>query len=394
MRLHYLLLIPLLLLNIGLDVYLTRLCNKPGNKTWRNIQIVTAAILTAAVAVVMCFPLRNTGNAGVLAMMWLLWTYITVYAAKWTFAIVRLTGKIPQLWHRQFFRPSNYIAAGVAVAVFVLMWWGALINRFNTQVCYADVEIENLPDGLEGLRIVQISDLHTGTYSHDTSFVHKLVAEINAQKPDLIVFTGDIVNRSSVEVEPFVRPLSVLKARYGVYSVLGNHDHGDYCDWPSEQAKINDVQNLVDAETRMGWHMLNNEHVNIAVNGDTLTLIGVDNVGDKPFKCYGDLQKAYPDIADSRHKILLSHSPSHWDDSIANNPDANIALTLSGHTHAGQAAIDHKMSPIALRYEHWGGLYTDSLGRHLYVNIGAGTVGMPMRIGATPEITVITLKRK
>jgi predicted MPP superfamily phosphohydrolase len=209
--------------------------------------------------------------------------------------------------------------------------------------------------------------------------------------PDLIVFTGDIVNRRTDELHPFVETLSNISAPYGVYSILGNHDYGDYCDWPSDEAKRQNLDELISLENQMGWKMLNNETAFIHLAADSIALIGVENVGDPPFHTYGDLDKAYPTLDDGVTKILLSHNPAHWVDDICDAPDKNIALTLSGHTHAMQMAFG-RISPAIFRYKTWGGLYNDNDNHSLYVNIGIGTVGFPARIGATPEITLFTLK--
>ena len=176
----------------------------------------------------------------------------------------------------------------------------------------------------------------------------------------------------------------------GVYAILGNHDYGDYFNWPAPQIKQANMQLLYDLYKQTGIRLLRNETVWLRRGADSLALIGVENIGEPPFTTYGSLRRAYPNLSDSIPKVLLSHNPRHWTDSIATDPAANVALTLSGHTHAMQIEIG-KWSPSAWRYDTWGGMYTDDAHRQLYVNIGAGTVGMPMRIGATPEITVITL---
>ncbi|MDE5643679.1 MAG: metallophosphoesterase [Muribaculaceae bacterium] len=219
-----------------------------------------------------------------------------------------------------------------------------------------------------------------------------MVEKVNSLHPDMIVFTGDIVNRHSQELQPFVQTLSGLDAPYGVWSILGNHDYGDYYEWASPQDKLQDIENLCGMQSRMGWHLLRNAHADITKGADTLKLIGVENLGDPPFRNYGDLAASYPDLSDDRFKILLSHNPAHWTADIKGNENINIPLTLSGHTHAMQMSIGHSISPAAFRYDTWGGMYADSVGHKLYVNIGMGEVGIPARIGATPEITIITLR--
>ncbi|MDE6394870.1 MAG: metallophosphoesterase, partial [Duncaniella sp.] len=256
-----------------------------------------------------------------------------------------------------------------------------------------DIVRTDVPDGFDGYRIVQISDLHTGTYGSDTTFVAALVDRINTLSPDLVVFTGDIVNSRSYEITPHIATLSRLRARDGVYSILGNHDYGDYATWSSQADKDESIRYLKRSQADMGWHMLNNESVILRQGTDSLALIGVENIGDAPFPIYGSLAKAYPSLNDSVFKILLTHNPAHWTDSISGH-NINVPLTLSGHTHAMQIEVAGH-SPAVYRYKTWGGLYADSDSTHLlYVNIGAGTVGFPARIGAEPEITVLTLRKK
>lgn len=180
----------------------------------------------------------------------------------------------------------------------------------------------------------------------------------------------------------------------GVYSILGNHDYGDYYNWTSPEAKKENMQLLKDLQAGMGWNMLNNASRTFYNDGDSIVLIGVENIGDPPFPVYGDLEKAYPfDLADPAFKILLSHNPAHWTEDIREAPDKIIPLTLSGHTHAMQMSLG-RISPAAFRYSTWGGMYGDTGNAHrLYVNIGDGEVAIPARIGATPEITLFTLTK-
>ena len=273
------------------------------------------------------------------------------------------------------------------------MWWGALINRYNIDVNRVDVEIEGLPAAFDGYTIAQISDLHVGTYGYDTTYVAEVADVVNSLSPNMIAFTGDIVNRISSELEPFVGTLSQLKAPDGVYSILGNHDYGDYYNSPSDAQKQANLEHLCNLQKQMGWKMLNNAYDIVRRSNDSIAIIGVENVGDPPFHTYGDLDAAYPALDDPTTKILLSHNPAHWDNDIQDAPDKNIALTLSGHTHAMQMCV-FGWSPAAFRYPTWSGLYKDNDKHRLYVNIGIGEVAIPSRIGATPEITLITLRAK
>jgi hypothetical protein len=391
-------LIPVLVLVIvcGLiDFYIARaICTCSRSKLATRIHLTISAIAFLCIAVVICIPKRNGDNAMLVATMWSLYSFLSLYVSKFVFVIFDLLSALPRLWKRKRCKPARYTAIGLAAVTFVAMWWGALINRFNVEVKRVDIEIKDLPKSFDGFTVAQISDLHVGTYGSDTTFPAKIVETLNGLNADMIVFTGDIVNRRTDEIYPFVDTFAKLHAPYGVYSILGNHDYGDYSDWQSEGAKQANLQELIDIENGMGWHMLNNATAMIHCGTDSIALIGVENVGDPPFHTYGDLDAAYSTLDDGVTKILLSHNPAHWVTDICDAPDKNIALTLSGHTHAMQIAFG-RISPAVFRYRTWGGKYDDSSNSNmLYVNIGVGTVGFPARIGATPEITLFTLKSK
>ena len=384
-----------LLLTLGVDTYIYRVAQKRcRSKVPRHLQLWSAIALYIVLIVGVFLPTRSGDSAELLIKMWLLFAYMTFFFLKLTFVIFDLLCGVPRLFRRSRLPYGGLIAGLLAVVVFLAMWWGALINRFNVTLTRVDVEIENLPKSFDGYRIVQISDLHVGTFGSDTGFIDRLVDYVNSLDADAVCFTGDIVNRNTQEIEPFVKSLSRFDAPGGVYSILGNHDYGDYYDWDSPGEKKASLDRLKEIQARMGWHLLLNEHRFLHCGHDSIAVIGVENVGDPPFTVYGDLRKSYDDLDDNITKILLSHNPAHWDMEIADRNDVNIALTLSGHTHAMQMSL-FGWSPASLRYRHWGGLYKDRNGDHqLYVNIGDGTVGMPMRLGAAPEVTLITLRRK
>lgn len=357
------------------------------------IQLFSAIALYVLLIVALCLPMRTGQSGMLLTKMWLLFGFMTAVLGKLVFVLIDAISLIPIPFGGKRWRWLAYPAAAAGIVTFVALWWGALVNRFNIDTTQADIEIPGLPASLDGYRIVQLSDLHVGTYGDDTAFVSRLVDHVNSLKPDLIVLTGDIVNRRTDEILPFIDVLSRLHAAAGVYSILGNHDYGDYYDWDSDSAKARSLAQLVDIQRDMGWHLLLNSHAVIHAGADSIALVGVENVGDPPFKVYGDLSAAYPDLSDGVTKILLTHNPVHWDMEVAGNDLVNVALTLSGHTHAMQIRL-LGLSPAAWRYDHWGGLYSDGKGHQLYVNIGVGTVGLPMRLGATPEVTLFTLRRK
>lgn len=393
MRIPLLFLITVIVLSLLVDGYIYIMVRRRCvSKVPARLQLVSAVLLYMALIVGVSMPRRSGDDGSLLFIMWVLFGYMTFIMPKLVFVVVDAVALLPVLWHGRRWRWLSLTGGVIAIVAFLAMWWGALVNRFRVDVREVDFEFPHLPAAFDGFKIVQISDLHVGTYGDDDRFVRKLVGVINGLHPDAVMFTGDIVNRHSSELIPFVDALSWIEAPYGVFSILGNHDYGDYADWPSEADKAADVAALCAMQESMGWKLLLNQTEFIHSGRDSIAVIGVENIGDPPFRIYGSLPKAYPGVGDSVSKILLSHNPAHWTDSISDHDDVNIALTLSGHTHAMQIEVAG-LSPAAMRYATWGGMYGDEAGRHaLYVNIGAGTVGMPMRLGATPEITLITLK--
>jgi len=342
--------------------------------------------------IALCIPRRSGSDEELRSVMWILFGFFSIYAPKILFTIIDLTASIPVLWRSKRIKAISAGGAALAVIVFLAMWWGALVNRYRIQVREIEVTVKNLPEVFDGYRMIQFSDIHVGSYGADTAYVSRVVDKINSLDGDVILFTGDIVNRRTDELLPFVRTFSRLKAPDGVFSILGNHDYGDYSSWPTPRHKELNMQLMDSLQAAMGWRLLRNEHEFIYHGNDSIALIGVENVGDPPFTVYGSLPDSYPDLSDNTPKLLMTHNPAHWRQEISDNGNINIALTLAGHTHAMQVEL-FGVSPAALRYPEWGGMYTDNAGKHyLYVNIGIGTVALPMRVGATPEITAITLR--
>lgn len=396
MRLTLVLILPVIILNVLLDWYIYRAARLHATKHRRilsRIALWSSVVLTLFIIVITALPKKEGSNSDLVTIMWALYFYFSIYLPKFVWVLIDLIGKLPKLWHRKPLSGARIAASVMAGIIFGAMWFG-VINTSRIDVREVTFSDPAVPESFDSLRIAQISDLHTGTYGSDTSFVSKLVDRVNSLQPDLILFTGDIVNRRSDELLPFVNVLARLRAPMGVYSILGNHDYGDYYNWTSPEAKEENMQLLKDLQAGMGWVMLNNASKTFHNQGDSIVLIGVENIGDHPFPVYGDLEKAYPhDLADPAFKILMSHNPAHWVDDIKESPDKNIPLTLSGHTHAMQMSVG-RISPAAFRYPTWGGMYGDTDNAHrLYVNIGDGEVAIPARIGATPEITLITLRK-
>lgn len=393
MRLPIILMLIVLLLSGTIDYYIYRVVKRyTKSPVWIRVHTYSAIFMMSFLIVSISLPRRNGSDDMLLSIMWALFAYVSIYIPKLLFIIFDALSYLPKLWKKTRVNVMTIAGLCVAVITFILMWWGALINRYSIDVEEVQVGISGLPKEFDGYRIAQISDLHVGTYGDDDAFIKELVEEINSLDVDLVVFTGDIVNRNTRELLPFVDALSRLKAHDGVVSILGNHDYGDYSDWKSDAEKQENMRLMYSLQKGMGWNLLLNETQMIYSGNDSIAIIGVENVGEPPFKVYGSLDDAYPTLGDDVTKILLSHNPAHWVNDIKGNEEINIALTLSGHTHAMQMSFG-RFSPAALRYETWGGFYeSDDKKRNLYVNVGVGTVAVPVRVGATPEITLLTLK--
>ena len=393
MRLPILMMIITILINGVVDYYLFKtIKNRISKSVYAKCYAWLSVFVTLALIVTISLPRRTGTNESLVFIMWMLFAYFSIYIPKYIYIVCDLVARIPLLLKKQRIKWVSKTGIILGVVSFCLMWWGALVNRFNIDVNEVEVPISSLPTPFDGYRVAQISDLHVGTFGIDTTFLAEVVEKINSLDVDAVMFTGDIVNRNSAELQPFVTTLSRINARDGVFSVLGNHDYGDYSDWESPEAKEENLKLMHKLQKQMNWTLLLNETKQVYRGNDSIFIIGVENLGDPPFKNYGSLSNAYTTINDSTIKILLSHNPAHWERDIKDKKDNNIALTLSGHTHAMQMSIG-SFSPAALRYKYWGGLYVDDFNHYLNVNVGIGEVALPMRIGATPEITVLTLRK-
>lgn len=265
-------------------------------------------------------------------------------------------------------------------------------NKYNYEVRRIKLTYPNLPEAFRGLKIVQISDIHSGSFQNKEAVNHG-VNMLLAEKPDVVFFTGDLVNDRSDEMADYMDVFSRVKAPMGVFSTLGNHDYGDYTSWPSAEAKLANLERLKQIHAQLGWRLLMNEHVALERDGQQIALLGIENWGAKGnFPKYGRMDLAYPGTEKYPFKILLSHDPSHWDAEVRPKyPD--IDLTLAGHTHGMQFGVElphFKWSPVKWMYKEWAGLYTEG-NQQLYVNRGYGFIGYPGRVGIMPEITVIEL---
>lgn len=295
----------------------------------------------------------------------------------------------PVMPRRKFISNTGFVLAALP---FAGVTHGIIKGGYNYQVREIILSSPRLPDSFNGFRIAQISDIHTGSL-HELAEVERGLNLLQMQKPDLILFTGDLVNNLTKEVEPFMKYLSRLQAPYGIYSILGNHDYGLYS-FSEHEDQQREQQLMFEVHRELGWHLLRNQHAIISKQNEHISIIGVENWGLPPFPQFGDLDKALDGLNPESFKILLSHDPTHWDAVTIPHP-LHIDLTLSGHTHGMQFGIeigDFKWSPVSLRYPRWAGLYKEQ-GQYLYVNRGFGFIGFPGRIGIFPEITIITLQR-
>lgn len=289
---------------------------------------------------------------------------------------------------RKFLSLAGLALAGVFTSLFLD---GVAFGKYRHRVRKVKVTIKNLPESFNGYKIIQISDMHAGSFFHPQKLQHAF-SMINEQKPDLVLFTGDMVNNLAEEFNSVKNLFASINAKDGKFSVLGNHDYGLYVQWNSKQEQAQNIPNLIKLQKEAGFEVLRNEHRIIDKNGEKLYIIGVENWGLKPFPQYGDLDKATRGIPQNAAKILMSHDPTHFDEIVKEHP-SDISLTLSGHTHGMQFGLDLKnikWSPVQYRYKKWADLY-ESGGKYLYVNRGFGVIGYPGRVGVLPEITLIEL---
>lgn len=290
----------------------------------------------------------------------------------------------------RFLSTLSAVMAGIP---FMTLFYGMARNAYRYQIRKIKIPVANLPVELEGLRIVQISDIHSGSFTAKEP-IKKSIELINQLKPDLLFFTGDLVNYAANEVIPYKDIFSQMKGKYGSYSIFGNHDYGDYNQWESAEKKHQNLEDLKVHHKDIGWRLMLNEHEVIQVNGKDLCIIGVENFSaSHRFSKYGNLAKAYAGSPDDAVKLLLSHDPSHWDFEVTKEYK-DIALTCSGHTHGFQFGIEIpgyiRWSPSQYMYKEWAGLYQNG-GQSLYVNRGFGFLGYPGRVGILPEITLLEL---
>lgn len=300
----------------------------------------------------------------------------------------KLSKQHNEISRSQFLQKAGLISAAIPLSALTT---GAVIGAYNYKIHKHQLAFNDLPLSFNGLKIVQISDIHVGSF-YNKEAVEKGVEKIMKLKADVIFFTGDIVNEKATEMDGYYDVFNKISAPMGVYSILGNHDYGDYFNWESEQEKIANFEAVKDIHQKLGWKLLLNETISLSLGEEKIDVIGVENWG-RGFHQQGDIKKAYQQ-SDASFRILLSHDPTHWEEQIIKDYKS-INLTLSGHTHGAQMGIEthnFKWSPISLRYSRWAGLYYEGE-QLLHINRGFGFLAYPGRIGIWPEITYFELNK-
>lgn len=365
-------------------MFITRLTVSP---LWRCLYFVPSLLLFIGLIYIAFFAGNHLADEKSRWIGWFIVTYMLFAFPKLLFfacSLLDLPLKFLLKWNGM---PFSYLGIALGIACAGIVLFGAIWGKTKFDVKEVVFRSPDIPKSFNGYKIIQLSDIHIGSWVGNEKAMAKAVDIINKQNADLVVFTGDLINHRAVELNGFENILSRIKAKDGVYSILGNHDYGPYYQWNSKQDQANNLIELKEREARMGWKLLNNEHVLIRHGNDSIALIGVENEGEPPFSQHGDLKGAMKGTENTAFKLLLSHNPTHWKREVLST---DIQLMLAGHTHAMQLAFGQH-SPSSLVYPQWKGMYEQD-GKYLYVNVGLGFVGMPFRFGAWPEITVITLQ--
>ncbi|WEK18230.1 MAG: metallophosphoesterase [Candidatus Pedobacter colombiensis] len=320
-------------------------------------------------------------------------SFLVLFVAELIFILILLPADVYRLFAG---KPRNgywvEFAAFLFILTILIFVYGIIKGKYAYRVIKHTLFFDDLPENFDGFTITQISDVHAGSFQNPKA-VQRGIDLIKAQGSDLFVFTGDLVNNKAEEIKPWISYFSQIKAPFGQFSILGNHDYGDYIKWESESEKSANLQQLKKYHEELGFRLLLDEHAVLNKNGQQIILAGVENWGIG-FGQRGDLNKALTNVSQGDFKILLSHDPTHWDEEVKKLP-SKIDLTLSGHTHGMQFGIEAfgiKWSPVKYRYAHWAGIANEN-GRFLNINRGFGFLGFSGRIGIWPEITVIELKK-
>ena len=355
-------------------------------KMWHQLYWLSSLLLFIAMAIV--FGTYEPRPEAMSRLGLLLVIYLCINVPKALFTLSAFTFKtLAQKIHHHFH--ENYIALAIALTSGITILFGATEGKQHFEVKEVNILSADLPEAFDGYRIVQIADIHAGSWGTDTQPIQRAINIINDLHPDLIVFTGDLVNNLASELDTFIPIFAQLKAKHGIYSVLGNHDYSTYIKWEHPHEQEAELDSLKAKQAQMGWQMLNNRHVKLYIEEDSIALIGVENSGRPPFPDHAQLNEAMKGT-ENMFKILLSHDPSHWRREVL--PKTDIQLMLSGHTHNMQTSL-FGFSPAILAYPEHSGLYQEN-GQMLYVNVGLGHLLYPIRLGAWPEITLLTLRKE
>ncbi|MDE5611908.1 MAG: metallophosphoesterase, partial [Odoribacter sp.] len=348
-------------------------------KKWQTIAYLFQYLFfILALALFQILVPRLKGPEGYFWIEKLMGILILFYTPKLLFVLLNGIGMIVRKWNKRIAENLRKIASTLAVCLFLLLFYSLSWGRYNYKIEKITVPIEHLPSAFQDFTIVQLADIHLGSYGESYPGIERLVKEVNALHPDLIVFTGDMVNNFANEMLPWIDDFKALKAKYGKFAVTGNHDYGDYTRWDTPEAKTDNLKRFYENMDKMGFRMLDNTCVPISLQKDTLWLAGVENWGKPPFPRYGKLKDALYTIPEQSAVILLSHDPSHWRAEVLEHP---VQLTLSGHTHAMQMGIKigkKEWSPAQYLYPEYDGLYREG-NRYLHVSRGQGYLGLPGR---------------
>jgi len=384
----------IILLWLGADLYFLQavktLANS-GSYLWAYwlIDLLLMAGITAAIFV------RRGSKFQQTLITWLMGFMLLAFVPRLLSVPVLLIEDLTRLFRG--FPPRalwvSELTLATAAVIFMIVLFGITRGRHFYRVRRETIYFPDLPEAFDGFTITQITDVHSGSFT-DARGVQKGLDLVNAQQSDVILFTGDLVNNQASEMDRWIPAFAGLKAPMGKFSILGNHDYGDYIPWATPEAKSANLTRLKEVHHEIDFRLLLDEAVTLQKNNQSITLLGVENWGKGGFHKYGDLKKASMNVPDHAFKILMSHDPSHWD-AVTLGHNQHIHLTLSGHTHGMQFGIElfgFKWSPIKYVYKQWAGLYEKS-NRFLYVNRGFGFLGLKGRIGMWPEVAVLTLKR-
>lgn len=374
--------------------------------------VITAGIVAAyalptlfLLALTFMMQATRTGIVDFRVTIWMLIILIAYILPTCIYSLFHITSQIVNHFSHRDIQSIRYIGLSLAIIVTVGITYG-IVMRHNIRVRRITISTPSLPAQFEGTRIAHITDLHLGNLTPRDRYMHKVISKLQAERPDLLLFTGDMMNLNASEIEGLEGIFNAIDAPLGRYAVMGNHDYGDYCKWPSLDDKHANLLATHEAYRSLGFTLLLDSAIHITPNpmhaedissNATIGLIGVENWSNPPFPRYGDLNIATASFTPAPFNILLSHDPSHWADEVLSSTYHYIDLTLSGHTHSSQLGINigerYKWSPSQFLFPHWDGHYQQG-DQHLFVSRGLGYTAIPFRLGMPPEITIITLTQK